>query len=120
MFTAAQYVGKRVRLSAWVKSAGVSRWSGLWMRVDGPQRTPSLAFDNMQNRAIKGTTEWQKYEVVLDVKDKATAIAFGILLDGPGAVWMNSATFEVVGQNVPTTNMTPVRPDGPTNLGFDK
>src|SRR5437016_11680460 len=103
-FSADQYVGKRVRFGAFVKSEGVERWSGLWMRVDGkPGQT--LAFDNMQNRAIKGVTGWKEYEVVLDVPEGATGIFFGILLDGPGSVWMSGTKVEVVGPNVPSTNM---------------
>ena len=118
-FSADQYVGKRVRFGAFVKSEGVERWSGLWMRVDGkPGQT--LAFDNMQNRAIKGVTGWKEYEVVLDVPEGATGIFFGILLDGPGSVWMSSTKVEVVGPNVPTTNMLHAASQGPTNLGFEK
>ena len=124
--SAAEYAGKRVRFSAFVKSEGVTRWSGLWLRIDGPPSPPSsypqmLGFDNMQDRAIKGTTGWQKYEVVLDVNEKAKGISYGILLNGPGEVLLNSASFEVVGLGVPTTSKTTTAmPDGPKNLGFDK
>src|SRR5215471_16702910 len=52
------------RISAMVRTAD-AQWAGLWMRVDkGPNM---VAFDNMQNRSIKGTSGWQEYEVVLDV-----------------------------------------------------
>ena len=54
-FKADAYRGQRLRLAALVRSEGVERWAGLWMRVDGPGRH-SLAFDNMQNRGITGTT----------------------------------------------------------------
>src|ERR1700741_1504290 len=33
-FRADQYVGKRVRFSAFVKTANAKNWAGLWMRVD--------------------------------------------------------------------------------------
>jgi hypothetical protein len=94
MFDATDYLGKRMRLSGWVRSESVATWAGLWMRVDGnasPSKT--LAFDNMQSRPIKGTTEWTRYEVVLDVADDAKAVAFGILLDGEGKVWLSDAGF---------------------------
>ena len=75
----------------------------------------------MYDRAIKGTIAWQKYEVVLDVNEKAKGIAYGILLDGPGEVLLNSANFEVVGLGVPTTGKPKTSmPDGPKNLSFDK
>jgi hypothetical protein len=35
------------------------------MRVDRGQKP--TAFDNMQNRAIKGTQPWTRHEIVLDV-----------------------------------------------------
>jgi len=120
MFKADTYRGKRVRLSAWVKSQQVAGWAGVWMRVDGDDSKP-LAFDNMQNRPIKGTSGWQRYEVVLDVADKASAIAFGILLDGAGAVWIDEVRFEIVDRSVPTTGMSggSSLPASPENLDFE-
>jgi hypothetical protein len=82
--------------------------------------TDTVAFDNMQKRAIKGTLGWQRYEVVLDVPAKATGIAFGILLAGPGALWLNGTNFEVVGAEVPVTSTYPQMQPGPTNLGFER
>ena len=118
-FRADHYLGKRVRFSAFVKTADVQSWAALWMRVD--KESTQLAFDNMQNRPIKGTTDWQKYDVVLDVPQGATGIAFGVLLGGTGQVWISNANFEVVGSNVPTTSATtaPAMPDEPANLNFD-
>ena len=75
----------------------------------------------MYDRAIKGTIAWQKYEVVLDVNEKAKGISYGILLDGPGEVLINSANLEVVGLGVPITGKPKTSmPDGPNNLSFDK
>ncbi len=119
-FRADKYFGMRVRFSAFVKAEGVARWAGLWMRID--KGSKSVAFDNMQNRLIKGTTGWRRYEVVLDVPQDSTGIFFGILLDGPGTVWLNSVKFEVVGTDVPTTELVTGKefPDEPTNLSFEK
>jgi hypothetical protein len=52
-FRANEYVGKRVRFSAFVKSQDLESWAGLWMRVDqGEGATPQvLAFDNMVDAA---------------------------------------------------------------------
>ncbi len=49
-----------------------------------PSRTEMVAFDNMHDRPIKGTTGWQQYEVVLDIPRDSTGISFWILLDGTG------------------------------------
>jgi hypothetical protein len=117
-FTADKYAGKRLRLSAFVKTEDVKDWAGLWMRVD--KEAKSVAFDNMENRSIKGTTGWQHYQVVLDAPQDATGIFFGVLLSGSGTVWLNDVKFEVVGSDVPTTGGAgaPQRSE-PVNLGFD-
>ena len=122
MCKADQFLGKRVRMSAWVKSENVMSWAGLWMRVDGPEASRMLAFDNMQSRPIKGTSGWSQYEIVLDVAPEAKDIAFGILLDGPGGVWLDDINFEVVDQSVPTTGADTggeLAPK-PKNLAFEE
>ncbi|ETT45651.1 AraC family transcriptional regulator [Paenibacillus sp. FSL R7-269] len=64
-FQAREYRGKRMRFSGFVRTENVTGWSGLWMRVDDNQQN-MLAFDNMQNRSIQGTTEWNHYACVMD------------------------------------------------------
>jgi hypothetical protein len=114
---AEHYKGKRVRLSGVVKSQDVAEWAGLWMRVDHGNDT--VAFDNMQNRSIKGTAQWRRYDVVLDVAKDATGISFGILLDGAGEVWLSSTKFEVVGVDIPVTSPSNEKvPNNPVNLEF--
>jgi hypothetical protein len=118
-FRADHYLGKRVRFSAFAKTENAQDWAGLWMRVD--KGSQMLSFDNMQSRPIKGTTDWQKYDVVLDVPPEATGIYFGVLLTGQGTVWVNSAKFEVVDSNTPTTGggSRESKPDEPVNLNFE-
>lgn len=102
-FVPRDYRGKRVRLSAWVKASDVKDWAGVWMRVDGADKKV-LSFDNMQSRAIKGTKEWSRYEVVLDVGDSATNVAFGLLLSGEGTLWISGISMQPVDKSVPTTS----------------
>jgi hypothetical protein len=117
-FRADHYLGKRVRFSAFVKTERAQDWAGLWMRVD--KESKQLAFDNMQDRSIKGTTDWKQYDVVLDVPQNATGIFFGVLLSGTGTVWLSEAKFEIVGPNVLTTNgVAQSKQDEPMNLGFE-
>ena len=121
MFDASDYLGKRVRFSAMVKTEDVQNWASLWMRVDGENK--AIAFDNMQNRSLKGTQTWTRSAVVLDVDAKlAKRIAFGIMLAGKGAMWVNNVKFETVGEDVPVTDMTknspPSLPKKPANLDF--
>jgi len=97
-----EFRGKRLRVTGFVKSDGVADWAGLWVRVDGAEKT-GVAFDNMMNRKIEGTTAWTKYSVVLDVPEDAAAIAFGLLLSGKGQVWVDDLAIDVVGPDVAST-----------------
>jgi hypothetical protein len=121
-FAADDYRGKRLRLSAWVKVADVGDWAGLWMRVDGPVNK-SLAFDNMQNRALKGTKDWTRCEIVLDVPNEADGIFYGVLVSGAGKAWLSDLKFEIVDRSVAVTDQmtarTP-RPKGPANTDFER
>jgi hypothetical protein len=114
MFDATEYRGKRLRLSAYIKSDSIQKWAGMWMRVDRDQKP--VAFDNMGDRAIKGTQAWTRHEIVLDVDPKATQIAFGILLEGKGTAWIDDAVFDVVSEQVPVTGKGPRTP---RNLDFE-
>ncbi|WP_222616878.1 hypothetical protein [Flavobacterium kayseriense] len=96
------YKGKTVKMTGYIKSNNVKKWAGLWMRVDY-YGTAVLAFDNMQNRGVKRTTDWAKYEVVLFVPQEATSISYGVLLDGTGQIWFKDVNFEIVDDSVPET-----------------
>ena len=96
------FEGKTVKMTGYVKSNKVKSWAGLWMRVDF-YTAQVLAFDNMQNRGIKGTTDWMKYEVVLFVPTDATSISYGVLLDGTGQIWFKDVTLEVVDSSLEET-----------------
>ena len=121
---AEKFAGKRVRMTGSVKSLNVTAWCGLWLRVDLFGANQSLAFDNMHNRAVKGTTDWQRYSIVLDVPEEASALAFGALLNGTGQMWFDNLEFEIVDDSVPLTGTTTVGvksafPKEPANLSFE-
>jgi anti-sigma factor RsiW len=98
VFAADDYRGKRIRMSGYIKVENVAGRAGLWMRVDGPEG------ETMQDRPVTGTTGWEKFQVILDVPPDSDQIAFGVLLKGAGIVWVDDFQFEVVGDDVPTTN----------------
>jgi hypothetical protein len=106
---ASRWRGMRLKLRAELKAGSVDGWAGLWMRVDGPGGRP-LAFDNMQNRPLRGTTGFDWHTVVLDVPEAAERVSFGVLVHGPGAVLVKDLELEAVDDTVPTTDlMEPLR-----------
>ncbi len=119
-FLAEKYKSKRIRMSGYIKSENVADWAGFWLRVDRKNSYQPLSFDNMENRAVKGTTDWKKYEIVLDVPRNASIIAFGALLSGTGQIWFDNLKFEVVDNSVPVTGKISISVKEPLNLNFEK
>lgn len=119
MFSADEYRGGRWKLSARMRTEDASK-AQLWMRVDGPERKMN-AFDNMEDRPVTGSTEWKRYEIVLDVAPDSEAVAFGFFLAGSnGQVWADDFKLERVTTAVPVTGKATEKPQKPTNLSFDE
>lgn len=98
------YQGERIRMTAWVKTENIDGDGvGMWMRVDG--KSKPLKFYNMCDKAITGTTDWQKYEIVLDVPKKSEDIFYGLLLHGTGEAWLQDVKFEIVDHNEPVSKL---------------
>ncbi|CAN7309126.1 transcriptional regulator [Pseudoduganella sp. LjRoot289] len=114
-FSAEAYRGKRVRFQADVMTHSVSKWAGLWMRVDSPAKYSS-SFYNSQDKPMKGTMVWERRSVVLDVAEDATAVSLGVISAGTGETFIDKLSVEVVGKDVPV-DVFPARralPQGPS------
>lgn len=114
------YKGKRIKFSAFVKTQDADK-CGVWARVDD-SKSDVLQFDNMKNRAITGTNDWNHYSVVLDISEVAESIHFGVLLIGQGKIWIVNFKVETVDLSVPSTNTLDQQHDllvEPINLNFE-
>jgi erythromycin esterase len=108
------YRGRRARFSAWVKPRNVTdaQLSGLYMRVDGPRG--SVSFDNMFERPVSGSSDWQQVAVVLDVPPIALGIQIGLLFNARNTLLVDDLKLEVVGTDVPVT-----KPSAPSTTTLD-
>lgn len=127
---AENYRGKRVKFSGYIKTENVQPvGASLWMRVDRERmnendKNVSIAFDNMMNRSPIGTTDWQKFEIVLDIYNNAEYISFGMMLIREGTAWFAGLKFEEVDKSVPVTDLKMQEnirtfPTNPVNLEFE-
>jgi len=94
----ANFIGNKIKLTGYMKTENVSSdgYAGLWLRVD-----PKVAFYNMADQQIKGTTDWQKYEFELDFNSgNAQAIVFGGLLTGKGKIWIDDLKVTIDGKEL--------------------
>jgi hypothetical protein len=92
------FQGKVIELRGFLRTEEVSGFVGLWMREDG--ESPSLAFENMQQRQIKGTTEWMEYSITLPVHPDARKLFFGFLVVGTGKAWADDLQLLVDGKPI--------------------
>jgi len=113
-FDAAPYRGKRVRLTASVRvrGTGPSSRAQMWMRVDRAGGQTGF-FDNMFERPIR-SSQWSGYRIIGDVEPDADRINVGLMVFGPATAWIDSISFEVVG-NAGEAN-EPARPLSPRGL----
>lgn len=93
----ANYAGKKITLSGYIKTENVTDgYAGLWMRID-----PSIAFDNMNKNGVKGTTDWTKYEITLEMNpEKTKQIVIGGLLVGKGKMWLDNFNVSIDGKDI--------------------
>lgn len=112
------YEGKKITLTGYIKTEEVSDgYAGLWMRID-----PSIAFENMRNSGIQGTTDWQRVDISLTMKpDQTEHIVIGGLLVGKGKMWLDDLSISVDGKDI--QDLKPyVKKEFPADLDneFDK
>ncbi len=91
------YPGKEITLTGYIKTEDVTDgYAGLWMRID-----PSVAFDNMQDRGVTGTTDWTRYEISLRMDpEKTQQIVIGGILAGKGKMWVDDLNLTVDGKEI--------------------
>lgn len=91
----ARYTAKKIKLKGFLKTENVTDgYGGLWMRIDG--ESGMLAFDNMGNRGVTGTTDWQPFIIELNYNaEEATLINVGALLVGNGKLWVDNLSISL-------------------------
>lgn len=112
------YPGKKITLSGYLKTENVrDGFAGLWMRID-----PKIAFDNMSKQQVKGTSEWTKHEITLDLDPaKTKAIVFGGLLIGKGKMWIDNLNIQIDGKDIATIEpIVPPRAPAEEDHEFDQ
>jgi hypothetical protein len=91
------YLNKRIRFRAAVRTqpAAPESCAQLWMRIDCPEGRCGF-FDNMADRPIR-TARWAAYEIIADVPEDAEKLLVGVIVNGPGQVWLDDVSLAVLG-----------------------
>jgi hypothetical protein len=95
--------GKRVRLTGWIKTSNASNWGGIQFTVWGAD-DKGMVVDDMGDRPIHGTTDWQQYSLVADIPKEAAKVTIFAFLRGSGELWCDDFQIDVVSSDVPITD----------------
>ena len=95
--------GENITLKAFMRTEGVNSPIGLLLRIDGTEGT--LQFDNMMQRGLKGTPDWEEYSVTLPLPVDAKMIYIGAILSGKGALWIDDIQLLIDGEDISIAQM---------------
>jgi RNA polymerase sigma factor (sigma-70 family) len=95
--------GKHVRITGWLKTKDVQGWVGVFVIIIGTDGR-HYQYDDMSDRPIRGTTDWQKIEIVTDLPNDACIIYFGPDLYGPGELWADDFQINLAPRDTPNTD----------------
>ena len=112
------WFGERVRMTVYMKTVGVKKAAGLFMRVS--TYGGWINYDYMYDRVVQGDTDWHKYMIVLDIPHDTSLIDFGVWIIGKGEVQVDDFRFDVVDNKLPVTGPSEkIEFDQPENLDFE-
>lgn len=106
----AKFLGHRMRVSAWVKSSGVTGGSGFQIITFGPNDKKLSDEGQRGHRPIIGTRDWRQYSAVADVPPQTTSIEIGLTMNGRGTLWIDQDSVQVE-----LADDTPNPAEGPGN-----
>jgi RNA polymerase sigma factor (sigma-70 family) len=86
------YRGRRIQLSADLKTADTTDKAGLYLRVIDPAR--SRPPEIREQLSLHGTTDWTRQHIEADVPADSIYVLFGITLTGPGQIWATNIQLE--------------------------
>jgi hypothetical protein len=108
------YRGKTVSFGASLEGIQGDASSYIWLRVG--RNSEQLALLNEPDPPLQGVFEAHGLKAVLPVAPDATVVAFGVSLQGTGAVRITDACFDVVGEEGFAHQPWP---KGPDDLDFE-
>lgn len=117
-FLAENYLGKRLRLRAYVKTDDVKQVM-VGVTINGPKE--ALRLRQINAPTIRGTNDWDAHDIVFDVPNNAAFIKFSLHMMGKGQVWLDEVELAVVDSDIPVTEDAGPRtpfPEEPQNTHF--
>lgn len=118
VINAEPYRNRRVRVSMWVRTRLPEKPApkmpvsqvATFMRIENEDAT-FVAYDGGASPLL-GNTDWTRKFMVLEVPTDAFSLAFGVVVTGPGEVWIDDVLLEDQGDASGSWQKTPMVPPG--------
>jgi RNA polymerase sigma factor (sigma-70 family) len=96
-------LGKRIRVSGWMKAQDVGNWAGVSLTVAN-LGGHIFASDQASDRPIHGTTGWQPVAMVTDIPNEPCFIYLAPTLHGSGEIWCDDFQIDLAAPETPITD----------------
>jgi eukaryotic-like serine/threonine-protein kinase len=97
VLNARSYRGQRIRATVYVKTRGVSQRGDVWLRARGVESsTEGRGLASVALELQADSEEFRAYALELEIPERATLIDYGVGIDGPGELWMDDASIELL------------------------
>jgi hypothetical protein len=77
----------------------------------------------MDDRPIRGNTDWTQYSIVIDIPPGANHVTFGLMLIGTGTIWLDDVNLARTDKDAPLTGsyatLTGCGKREPINMNFE-
>ena len=87
--------GKVVRLSAWVKTRDAND-NGAVLTLLAMQRGATMAQNFMPDAPIKGSNDWKRYVITMELPMGTDRLEVGMMLRGKGSAWLDDVELDIV------------------------
>jgi len=101
------YNNRRIRLRSALRVEGTGTRAQMWLRLDRADKM-MVSLDNMGDRPIT-SPNWNTYDIEAQVTPDTERLVFGVMLFGPGKVWIDDFSIEIIGE-FRTREPAPARP----------
>ena len=93
------YRGRTLRASGWIRTEDVRgnrMGTGVGLKLHAVRSGYPVAFAQMKKDAVRGTTDWTRYEIALRIPPDADYIEVGMAMYGPGTAWLDDVALDVI------------------------
>ena len=70
--------------------------AGVGLKLHAVRSGYAVGFAQMKKDAVRGTTDWTRYEIALRIPPDADDIEVGLTMYGPGTAWLDDVALDVL------------------------